>query len=204
MEKFGYVKPQLPQGVTPIDLTASASTGPVREPAENERVVCINRGRTRLLDTFDARHIEIPPGLFEIEYGAAKHLQRRLIVPGTKNITSNEYVSYIGILGVNDDASCEPFTDEQLEVYGEKVEAIDRGFDHGFGGVKLVPTNAVRAASPTLGMGGRRGSDGIDASAQATPGAEEAAAAVLSRPTESATREAETEAAAAGRPRSRR
>jgi len=194
-----YVPPAPPEGVEPVDLMATSTAGPVKEPAPNERVLCINRGRKVLTDTFDARHLEIPSGPFYIEYAAAKHLQARLIVPGTKNITSGGYVSYIGIRGIDPEALCEPFTDEELERYGEAHEAIDRSEDHGFGrDVKTVPTNAVRAASPTLGTG--RGQAGIDASAQATPEAEAAAAEVLAPPTESATRDDAAEAAGA-RPR---
>lgn len=198
MEKqYGYVKPQLPEGVQPVDLTVSASAGPVREPAENERVVCINRGRKPLVDTFDARHYEIPAGFFEIEYGAAKHLQRRLIVPGTRNITSNEQVSWIGILGVNPPELCEPFTDEQLAIYGENVEAIARDVDHGFGReVRVVPTNAVRASSPTIGMGGR---SRTDVRIEGNDGSAASAADVLAQPTESATRDAQAEARSARR-----
>jgi hypothetical protein len=199
MEKFGYVPPPVPEGVQPVDLMASSVAGPVREPADNERVLCVNRGRNVIVDTFDARHVEIPAGHFYIEYGAAKHFQRRNIVPGTKNITGGQYVSWLGIVGVNDEAACRMFTDEELIAFGERVEAIERGSDHGFGAdVKIVPTNAVRASSPTLGMGALggngRGAVGIDATQQASSHAEAAATAVLEKPAESETRAAEAEA----------
>lgn len=199
MEKqYGYVKPQLPEGVQPVDLTASATAGPVREPAENERVVCINRGRKPLIDTFDARHVEMPAGFFEIEYGAAKHFQRRLIVPGTK-VNAAEFVSWIGILGVNPPELCEPFTDEELGRFGENIEALSRDVDHGFGRrVSTVPTNAVRASSPTIGSGGRARTD---VRIEGNDGDAADAAEVLAPPTESDTREAQSEAASTGRPR---
>jgi len=205
MQGTGYVRPTLPPDVVVNDLSASSSRGPVREPAPDERVLCINRGNKTLVDTFDGIHREIPPGYFEIEYAAAQHHQRRLIVPGTKNIEQGGYVSYIGILGVNDDALCQPFTDEELQQFGEAVEAIDRSALTGSESkVEVIKTSRARAASPTLGAG-RGGRRGIDVSAQATPEAEAAAAGVLDPPTESATREAENDAAReAGGRRSRR
>jgi hypothetical protein len=197
--------------VVPVDLSLTNATGPVREPSDNERVLCINRGDKVLEDTFDARHVKIPPGHFEIEYAAAKHFQRRLIVKGTKHATpGGEYASFIGIIGVNPPEMCEPFTSDVLRAAEATPEALARGEDYGFGAtVTIVPTNAVRASSPTLGgtLGGGRGRAGIDATQQASPEAEAAAAAVLEPPTESATREAEAEATverAGGRARTRR
>lgn len=199
MEKqLGYVMPHAPEGVTPADLMSTTSSGPVREPAEDEKVLCINRGREVLIDQFDSRHVEIPPGLFYIEYAAAKHFQRRLIVKGTKNLSSGAYVSYIGIQGVNAPELCEPFTDAQLEKWGESFEAVDRSADYGLGrDVTPVSVNGVRASSPMLGMQqrGPGSSRGIDVSEQASEVASAAAAAVLEPSAESDTRAAAAEAA---------
>src|SRR5687768_6306206 len=65
-------------------------------------VYCINRGRKVLKVTFNGEHLEIPPGKFRTEYGAAQHMQKHLIVPGTRNVEVGGYVSWIAILG-NDD-----------------------------------------------------------------------------------------------------
>lgn len=209
-KQLGYTMPHPPEGVAPADLMSTTTSGPVREPADNEKVLCVNRGRRPLVDTFDGRHVEMPAGHFYIEYAAAKHFQRRLIVPGSKNLTSGGYVSWIGICGVNPPELCEPFTDAELEKLQEKVEAVDRSQDHGLGkDVKVVSTNGVRASSPMLGMRSGPGSGpvGIDASVQASPAAEAAAAAVLDRPEESDTRidaaEARSERVPAGGGRGR-
>ena len=203
-----YVSPTPPEGVTPADLMASSTKGPVREPANNERVLCINRGNRVLQETFDGRHFEIPPGHFYIEYEAAKHTQRRQIVPGTKNPEGGPtaYLSFIGIVGVDDPSRCEPFTPEELAAFGEKVEAIDRGAlsNATDRATKVIPTNVARAHSPTLGVGGGRGAQrGIDVSAQATDAAAAAASDVLAPPAESDTRADAAEAAGAT-PRRRR
>lgn len=197
-KQFGYTMPHPPEGVQPADLMSTTTSGPVKEPADEEKVLCINRGRRPLVDTFDARHVEMPAGFFYIEYGAAKHFQRRLIVPGSKNLADGGYVSWIGICGVNHADQCEPFTDEELERFNESIEAIDRSQDYGLGKeVKPVRTNAIRASSPSLGVQRGPGSKvGIDVSAQASPEATAAAAAVLEPPADNDAREEAAEARA--------
>lgn len=206
--QYGYQTPDAPAGSAPVDLTAAANPTATREPAPDQRVLCINRGEKPLLGCmFDGRAIDLPgrsdanpSALFYIEYQAGKHFQRRLIVPGTKNLEGQTYVSWIGILGVDPPEHCEPFTHEELVRFGEKAEAIDRETftDPADRNVQILKTSSARAASATLGMGGGRGRVGIDTSAQATAEAEAAASDVLSPPVESATREAEAEAVADG------
>lgn len=207
MEQYGYRRPTLPEGVQVEDLSQSVSAGPVREPAPDERVICINRGNKPLSETFDGHHRTMPAsGYFEIEYAAARHFQRKLIVPGTKNLETGGWVSFIGILGVDSDENCQPFTPEQLAAFGEKVEAIDRGafLSQEDRQTQVVRTSQAMASSPSYGMGGGAiVGRGIDVSAQATDAAREAAAHVLDRPDESLTRSAEVEAAASGRARRR-
>lgn len=164
-------------------------------------MICINRGRTPLKEMFDARACDIPPGYFKVEYGAAKHFQTRLIVPGTRNLEVGGYVSYIGILGtedgqikVDDEANCQPFTDEELQTFGVKVEGIDRSSVEGSGrDVTLIRTATARAMSRSQGAGLK---PQISANEQASPGAEEAAAHIFDPPAESDTRAAADQAAA--------
>jgi len=170
-------------------------------------VLCINRGRKPLLDTFDGRHVQMPAGHFTLEFDAASHFHRRLIVPGTRSLVSAEsYTSFIGIYGTVDgrvkfhsEKDCEPFTDEQLERWGERLEGLDRSEmpNRADREVTAVATGAVAASMH------RASRPGIDVSAQATADAEAAAAEVLAPPTESATREAEHEADREGLPRPR-
>jgi hypothetical protein len=174
-----------------------ANTIPLNAP-----VLCINRGRKTLLDTFNANHIEIPPGHFITEYEAAQHFRERLIVPGTKNLEVGGFVSWIGILGTTDgriavdaEALCQPFTDEELQAFGEKVEAIDRNAfsDPRARNVAVVRTSAAHAASAQHGIRPQ-----IDASAQVSEQAREAAEHVFEPPTENLARQDAQEAAAEG------
>ena len=162
-------------------------------------VICINRGRKVLKDMWDGNPVEIPPGHFRTEYGAAQHFQRRLIVMGTRNLEVGGYVSWISILGSDDGRvpvdkpeDCEPFTDEELQAFGEKIEAIDRSAfsNPADRDVRLLRTSRVAAASPSYGH-----RPVIDASTQGSDGAAAAAAEVFTPPPTSATREAEAEAA---------
>jgi hypothetical protein len=173
--------------------------------APDTPVICINRGRKVLQETFNARHVQIPPGHFRTEYGAALHFQKRLIVPGTRNLEQGGYVSFIGILGsengrnkVDDESRCVPFTDVELQKCGEQVEGLDRSaLDGSARDVKLIPTSIARASSRNQGASLR---PQISASEQASPGALEAADHVFEPPAESDTRAAEQELVAASAP----
>jgi len=192
----------IPDGAEIKDLTA-AQNNPTMKIRTDQPVVCINRGRKPLSDAFDGRHITIPPGHFRMEYGAAKHFQMRLIVPGTRNLEVGGFQSWIGILGTEDGRIkvdkpelCRPFTDEELQKFGEAVEAIDRSAMSNAADRDVKPTSVAQVQAHTFGQGGGRPQ--IDASAQATPGAAEAADDVFAPPAESATREAQAEAQAEG------
>lgn len=95
-------------------------------------VTCLNRGPKMLEDKHDGFDYQIPPhAVFEVSYAAALHLQKRLIVPGTKNPDATDtsmpqYVSWIGIYGIDPAGACEPFTDDELARFGEKTEGLNR------------------------------------------------------------------------------
>lgn len=92
-------------------------------------VVILNRGPRTLEDKFDGYDYVFEPfGYFEVTYAAALHLQKRLQVPGTRNadVRLASYVSWIGILGIDSDEACQPFTAAQLASLGEAAEAIYR------------------------------------------------------------------------------
>lgn len=104
------------------------------------KVLCINRGREVLHDTFDSRHYAIEPGYFSTEYGAAKHFQARAVVPGSRNPETAFQASFIAIVGVvvpssdgfrvvrkvDDEVQWDPFTDAECREYGHAIEALDR------------------------------------------------------------------------------
>jgi len=173
-------------------------------------VICLNRGRRPLSETFDGNHVTLPAGgftedgsvrgYFRTEYGAAMHFQKRLIVPGTRTLDDGGFVSFIAILGSDDGRQrvdqpehCQPFSDEDLQRFGEKVEGIDRsapGVDAAQD-MRVISTGTARAAVRGQGLRPQ-----IDVGAQATSAAAEAAQEVFAPPAESLTREAEAEAAA--------
>jgi hypothetical protein len=158
-------------------------------------VICINRGRNVLEVTYNAEHLRIPgtrvvngvvkPGYFVTEYHAAQHFQNRCVVPGTRNLEQGGHVSWIGILGsqdgrvkVDSDELCEPFTDDELALFGEKIEAIDRSALTGAAAdVVPVRTSVARAMVRGQGVSGPRAQ--IDASQQASELAAEAAGHVF-------------------------
>jgi hypothetical protein len=187
----GFTIPDAAQHATDLTLAHQQGTSKL---APNSRVLCINRGKSPLKDTFNGFHLDVPPGYFETEYGAALHFQRRLIVPGTRNLEVGGYVSWIGILGSTDgkirvdrEEDCEPFSDEELLKFGERIEAIDRGPDSG---LVVKKVSGVRASM----MSGRRTGVQVDASTQATDEAAANAEVIFEPPTESATREDSAEA----------
>lgn len=197
----------LPDGVRPVQLRTAILEQSTLLP--NSPVLCINRGRTVLKDTYDGIHVEIQPGYFETEYGAAQHFQRRLIVPGTRNLERGGYQSFIGILGSSDgrvrvDAEelCQPFTEDELLEMGQKIEAFERSEDDKLTVKRVSGSMAGRTAMLGAHTGTARGTQ-ISADRQATPAAEERAAEVFAPPTSSDTREAEAEAGRTPRGRSR-
>lgn len=165
-------------------------------------VVCLNRGRVPLETTFDGNHIPIPVGHFVTEWGAAQHMKDRLIVPGTRNLQVGGFVSWIAVLGSEDQRiavdkpeDCLPFTDEELQAFGESIEGLSR---EGRDQLQPVRVQQARAMSRTQGVGGGLPRPSIDAGQQVTEAAAEAAEHVFDPPDESATREAEAVAASDG------
>lgn len=150
-------------------------------------VICRNRGRRPIEGTFNGEHIVIPPGLFRTEYAAAKHFQQRSVVPGTRNLEVGGHVSWIGILGSDDgrvkvdsEDQTEPFTDEELQHFGEKVEAIDRSALTGAAAhVVSVRTSVARSMVRGQAVGGF--APQIDTGNQASDIASEAAAHVFDK-----------------------
>jgi hypothetical protein len=165
-------------------------------------VICMNRGRKPLPVTFNGEHLIVPAGPFRTEYGAALHMQKHLIVPGTRNVEVGGFQSWIAILGSDDGRLSHdphethaPFTDEELTAFGEPIEAIARD---GHEQMAVVKVSTARAMSRSQGVGGIR--PVIDANQQATPAAREAAEHVFEPPAERETDIAQNEFAAEAEP----
>lgn len=142
-----------PEGHTDVKvLVPESSNG--HELTPSTPVLCIHRGRKPFTDKFDGIDYVIEPGKFEIAYGAAKHFQDRAVIPGTRDPEVGSQQSYIGIIGLDEPALCEPLTDEECERFGAAVEAIDRStmISKEDRDVTVVKTG-VRA---TRGAGGKR------------------------------------------------
>lgn len=115
------------------------SSGEVRLTPDT-KVLCINRGRDVVKDTFDSRHYTIAPGYFTCDYGAALHFKNRAVVPGSRNPETNFQASFIAIIGVvvpsdggwkvalpvDQAEQWDPFTDDECREYGHALEALDR------------------------------------------------------------------------------
>lgn len=103
-------------------------------------VLCVNRGREPLEDTFNSRHYVIQPGYFSVQLGAAQHFKDRAVVPGSRNPETRWQASFISIIGVvvptrdglkvahqiDKPEEWDPFTDVECREYGHAVEALDR------------------------------------------------------------------------------
>lgn len=146
-DQLGEVQELKPQSSGEVQLTPESI------------VLCVNRGREPLFDTFDSRHYRIEPGYFTIQLGAARHFKARAVVPGTRNPETRFEASFISIIGiaaptpeglkvvrpVDDPREWAPFTDEECREYGHAVEALDR--------VGMVdPIDPVVSIVPTRGQ----------------------------------------------------
>lgn len=145
------------------------------------KVLCINRGREPVFDTWDSRHYTIPVGYFSIELGAARHFKDRAVVPGSRNPETRYQASFLAIIGVamptvdglkivhpiDAPHEWDPFTDEECLEFGMAIEAIDREsmVDPIEDDVVLAPTrgqrneDAKQAAKSRL-KGGKGGTGG--------------------------------------------
>lgn len=182
-----YVTPQL-DGHQVVDLVPEDAKA--NQLTDETIVTCLNRGRKPVTDMYDGRNYVVPAGFVRMPYGAAKHFQRRAIVPGTKNLEIGGFQSWIAIVNVDAPEMCEPFTDEQLTAFGEAVEAIDRSAmsDPADRDVTTVRTSTARASMPGQGlvggatMGGGPRRPVLDAGAQASDAAKDAAEHVMDAP----------------------
>lgn len=116
---------QFPAGQGDVPSLTPESAGG-NELTPETRVLAIHRGRHTFTDKYDGVDYRIAPGKFTAPYGAVAHLQRRAVIPGTRDVEGGTEQSYIGIIGIDDPALCEPLTDEEVAKYGAAVEAIDR------------------------------------------------------------------------------
>jgi len=119
--------PQLPDGVNVVDLTPAT---PAQEALTPETiVVVINRGHETLVRKFDGIDYPLHPhtvGLIKMPYGAALHFQKHCTVPGTRDAVTSAEQSYLGILGIDPEDWCTPFSVAECEAFGQRVEAIQR------------------------------------------------------------------------------
>lgn len=121
-----------------IDLSPSATGKPTLTP--ETPVLVINRGHETLTRKYDALDYPLHPhtkGLIRMPYGAALHFQKHTTVPGTRDTESGAEQSYLGVIrtdqagwpeqiAIDPPELCEPFTAEQCEAFGQRIEAVAR------------------------------------------------------------------------------
>jgi len=172
-----YAEPELPAGVKVQRLRPDHVPNLVLD--SNTEVLVINRGPNALSLKWDGEDHRIPSHretLIRMPYGAARHFQEKAVVPGSRdaqNLTAQE--SFLGIIGIDPEEACEPFTEEECARFALIPEAIARDR----GEVDYVPMEKARRAMPNAANRGRGGRRGLDASAQATPAAADAAETAL-------------------------
>lgn len=145
-----------------------------QELTADRMVVVINRSREKKAVKWDGQDHVFMPGANDVAYGIALHAQSKLVAPGSRNVETGAFESFLGIPNIDPPSMCEPFTDDELKKLGEKVEAIDRtGQEAAF----VVATTAeVRSKLPGQAAGSRGGRrPQADGNLQATPQAAEAA-----------------------------
>lgn len=138
------------------DLTPESAHSAELKPTS--MVICINRGPKPVRDMFDAQTYDIPGhAKFRCEYQVAQHLQRRNIVPGTRNpnptdSSSPQFVPWIAIIGI--DTHIEPFTLEEMAQFGESVEGLNRNLLPSRAGreVQIAQTDTLRRQLPGAGV----------------------------------------------------
>jgi hypothetical protein len=89
-------------------------------------VFVLNRGVDPVRDKFDGTDYVIPSGVNEMPYGAATHFRGRAVVPGSRNTETGKQESFLAILGVDRPEKCVPFSTEQCQAFGLRIEAIAR------------------------------------------------------------------------------
>lgn len=140
-----------------VDLTPETQLSAELKPTS--MVTCLNRGPKELRDMYDANPYIIPPyAKFRVEYQVAAHLQRRNIVPGTRNPDPNDssapqYVPWIAIIGLDPEDTWQPFTDDELARFGESVEGLNRGLlpTAGDRDAQVKSTGELRRSLPGMG-----------------------------------------------------
>lgn len=164
-----------------VDLTPETQHRAELKPTS--LVVCINRGPKVIRDMFDAQTYEIPPyAKFRVEHQVAAHLQRRNIVAGTKNpdpgdSSAPQFVPWIAIIGLDPPSTWEPFTDEELALFGESAEGLAPR-----AGTTVMQTAELRRQLPGLGIVGSAAMSGTTKpDQQIHGGTEETRAAALEK-----------------------
>ncbi len=141
----GYNIPHLSPDDLPINLVPESQES-LKTLTPETPVICMNRSRRDLKDTFDSQHYRIPPGptKFWVPYGAALHFKARLIQPGTRRGPSS-YDSLIAILGIDDPEDCE-MLDAAVEAdVMSRPEGLDRSIlDPSRQSAKVLEVGAVR------------------------------------------------------------
>lgn len=171
-----YTLPAVPPGETINQVMPESAEGLELTP---ERIVeVINRGREIVTEKWNGENYSFAPGRNHATYAVAAHAQNKAVVPGSRNVETGTYLSWLGITDIDPPEACVPFTDEEIASFKGKPEAVERKGTE----VRLVGTAEARAKLPGQGAGrltqaggGRSRRPVSDGGQQASPQAEEAA-----------------------------
>jgi hypothetical protein len=156
--------------VTPIYQRPAVDAPVIRDRAPelaaltaDTPVVIINRGNAPVEDRYDGEPWIIPPGHFTVPYGVAMHLRDRSVVPGSRDPISGKQKSFIGILNVDPEERCRPFTEAELRRFKLMPDAIDPA-------ARSEPVELVNVADVRARMLSNQGVDIEEQAAQSDPG----------------------------------
>lgn len=162
----GYQIPHLSPDDLPVNLVPESQEG-LKAITPETPVLCMNRSKRELRDTFDSQHYRIPPGptKFWVPYGAALHFKTRLIVRGTRR-GPTDFESHICILGIDDPAECEMFDAAAEAEIEARPEGLDRSaLDPSRQNAQVLDVGTVRAG--VAGQGASRRANEVFVGAQA-------------------------------------
>lgn len=133
-------------------------------------VTLVFRGGPPVIDKFDGRDFIVPPlppgvplhewraqhqpaSRWQVEYQVAAHLQKRAIVPGSRNPHTGRILSQLGIEEIDRPDRLEPFSVEQLKQFGLAREGLDRSQAELPSMREVTVINTTDAVSASLAAG---------------------------------------------------
>ncbi len=138
-----------------VELRPSVADNTIRD---NTRCLIVHRGGPPIEDKFDGiNYGPFGPGYYWLEHAAAKHLQARAVVPGTRIIDGRnaKQQSQIGIietswgLAIDRPERCVPFMEAEIKHYWSQPDAYDRTGED----IRVVSMTEIQRSLASQGFG---------------------------------------------------